>query len=81
MADEQEGQKSFRVTPEECRRWADRLNKMAKSLEKKDGDFEDQIKMYYTASVLVQRLEYEIRQDSMFQAVADPFGTKTVGEC
>lgn len=76
---------SFSVTIEDCQRWVERLQRMARTLEKKktkDGDTEhpDGIKMFYTASVLMQRLAMEIQQDNMMTNIPNIFGTNKIGE-
>lgn len=84
MADENGGSPpSFRVSADDCQRWAEKLNRMAKALEKKEQDDKtvDGTKMFYTAAVMLQKLAFEISQDQMVSEVPDPFGTKKMGEC
>lgn len=82
MSDENEGGPQFQVNVEDCERWMNRLTKMARSLEKKDGaDHTDSIRMFYTAAVMVQKLGLEIQEDTMFHSASanNPFGTD-IGE-
>jgi hypothetical protein len=79
--DEEDAGPVFKVTVEDCKRWAQRLHRMAKSLEQKEGkDHPDGIKMFYTASVLMQRLSDEIQEDAMLADIPNPFNSP-MGEC
>lgn len=79
------GGTNFSVTIEDCQRWVERLQRMARTLEKKknqEGSTEhpDGIRMFYTASVLMQRLCMEIQQDNMLSGVPNLFGSNKIGE-
>lgn len=79
----EDGSPTFKVTIEDCTRWASRLQRMAKTLEGRETttDNTDGIKMFYTASVLIQRLALEIQQDALFAGIPVPmFGPGTIGE-
>lgn len=85
MEEKDDSNQRFSVTIEDCKRWTERLQRMAKTLEKRQDEkdseeYADGIKLFYTASVLMQRLQYEIQQDAMFSSVPQPFGPVTVGE-
>lgn len=73
---------SFKVTVEDCAKWTSRLQRMAKALENREQNEvnAEGIKMFYTASVLMQRLGMEIQQDLLFSDSTNLFGNGHVGE-
>jgi hypothetical protein len=74
-------EKTFKVSPEECDKWAERLRRMAKAMEAKDGpDRDENMRMFATASALMAELAMQIRQDLLTQGLFNPFGTPETGE-
>lgn len=76
MANNDEDGPTFKVTVEDCARWTKRLERMARALEQREQNETnaDGVKMFYTASVLMQRLGLEIQQDTLFAGFVGPFG-------
>lgn len=65
------------LTPEECRRWINKLRQMSSSLQQKgDGDG---AKMFATAAVLVEGMAVQMQLEGLIGEFYNPFGS-IVGE-
>lgn len=83
MDDEQgvDEEDSFRVSAEDAEKWANRLQRMAKVMNKKqDEHHRDGARMLYTAAALMRAMSMDLKQGQMLEDIQPLFGVLTVGE-
>lgn len=71
----------FEVTAEDAERWANRLQRMAKVMAKKeDAHNREGARMLFTAAALMREMGMDMKQGQMFDDIQPLFGVFTIGE-